>query len=946
MSRSRRISNATVRDYGWRNCLAVWIIVSAAYFFGAFDFLDRKLLDLRFSIAERSATENVVVVQIDAWSLKEIGGWPWSRRYIAMAIDNLSAAGATQIVVDIDFSSHSDYESDKSLADAIARAGNKVVLPIFQQRPSVDSDSTSILTSRPLGQFEKNATLGGINIFPSSDGMVRELAYHQIIEGQVYPTIATRMAEVDGARFYETNSFLLDYGIGLEAVPRLSMADVIRSRFDPAVVAGKQVLIGATAVSLGDQIAVPVHLVLPGSYLHVLGYESLAQNRDLQRLGFVPMLAVLLAFIFVAVIFLQNVSLMRGHLICGGFVALTFCGAVAIQKMAPIVVDVVPVFVAVVLTYYVTIYRQIDVQSMRLLFQSSDIRRQETMIQNLVENTTVGIISMDVNGKIETINKSAAAMFGDDRSAIVGANIDMVIRREDISEGKISDYLTYLPVTGTQEVIGHRKDESEFPAEITFSKVDVDDDIVMTAFINDITIRKTQEETLQYRASHDSLTGLLNRDAFSKELDKSIVDAAENGDEMSVFLLDLDRFKEVNDTLGHPTGDILLQLVAARLRNIATANAVLARFGGDEFAVLLRNVADINAVQEFAETVLRQVREPFDLDDISLEVGGSIGAAIFPAHGGLADDLIQRADIAMYAAKQQQTGYSIYSPEADANSVRNLTLTGDLRRAIENGDLEIVFQPKVLVSQREVYGVEVLSRWFRPGHGQISPDEFVTHAEQTGLIFPMTEWVLDQALEEATAWRLMGYDLNMAVNLSARLLQHSGVMPMVMSLLKKWEYPPDRLILEITENALVANPKEAMAMVERFAALGIRVSIDDFGTGYSSLAYLKTLKVQELKIDKSFVLNLTEDESDRKIVKAVIGLAHDLSLSVVAEGIETMEALAELNRFGCDIGQGYLFGRPMPGPEFVEWMKTGEWHANSLDTQDARPAEADNRDAS
>lgn len=925
-SATKRSEAAAYRKWWWIHAV-VWLILSIAYTVGILGFLDRKIQDLRFYVNDRPATGDVVVVEIDAWSLAEFNGWPWPRRHFGDAIDNLSAAGASRIFIDVDFSSNSEFQNDQRLADSIARSNADVVLPIYQQITSIPGDSAEVLTSRPLAQLEKNAALAATNILPSPDGLVREMTYHQLIDGDVFPMLATKLAETGGVHFYDRPKYRIDFGIDPDTLPRLSMADVVRARFDPAVVAGKQVLIGATAISLGDQLSVPLHLVLPGVYVHALGYESIVQERAMQLLGPIPTLSLTLVLVILVPLLTHGMSLLRGHVACTGVVSLIIGGSVVVEGYWPLIVDIAPMIAATVISYYVTIYRKFHAQAKRLFFQSSDIRRKETLIHNLVENSTVGIISMDVNGKIETINKSAAAMFGNDRSAIVGANIDTVIRREDFSEGKISDYLTYLPVTGTQEVIGHRKDASEFPAEITFSKVDVDDEVVMTAFINDITIRKHQEETLQYRATHDSLTGLFNRDAFSKELDEAIIDAAENGDELAVFLLDLDRFKEVNDTLGHPTGDMLLRLVAERLGEKASTHAVLARFGGDEFAILLNHANDVSLVEKLAETVLELVRQPFELDDINLEVGGSIGAAIFPAHGETAEDLIQRADIAMYAAKQKHTGYAIYSPESDANSVRNLTLTGDLRRAIETSELSLVFQPKIRVTDCQVTGVEVLSRWFRPDHGQIPPDEFVTHAEQTGLIFPMTEWVLDNALEEASAWRLLGYDLNLAVNLSARLLHHPAVMPMVLSLLGKWGYPPDRLTLEITENALVVNPKEAMTVVERFARLGICVSIDDFGTGYSSLAYLKSLKVQELKIDKSFVFNLTSDESDRKIVKSVIGLAHDLSLKVVAEGVETRDALAALDQLGCNVAQGYLFGRPMPAAEFVDWLKTGEWNA-------------------
>lgn len=926
MSKAPKQSDATNRRRGLWVYAAVWLIVCVAYTFGIFEFLDRKIQDIRFIANDRTATGDIVVVEIDAWSLTEFNGWPWPRRHFAEAIDNLSEAGAKRVLLDVDFSSYSEYESDQILAAAILRAKDKVVLPIFQQLTSSAGNSAEVLTSRPLSQFEENATLAGINIFPSPDGMVREMSYHQVIEGDVFPMLATEMAKEKGARFYRRNAYQIDYGINPATFPHLSMADVVRGRFDPSVVAGKQVIIGATAVSLGDQLGVPLHLVMPGVYVHALAYESLAQGRALQPFGIIETFGLLLILVVIVAASTQGLSLLRGHMACVGLVALIAASSVIVQDTVPLIIDIAPMIAAIVFTYYITIFRQINVQAMRLLFQSSDIRRKETMIHNLVENSTVGIIAMDVSGEIETINKSAAAMFGGRQDEIVGTNIDGLVSRNDLSEGKISDYLIHLPITGTQEVVGHREGHDDFLAEITFSKVDVEDDIVMTGFVNDITLRKQQEESLQYRATHDLLTGLLNRDAFSQEVDKRILEAGDSSGRVAVFLLDLDRFKEVNDTLGHRTGDKLLQLAASRFTEESPEQAVFARFGGDEFAVMLPQAENVEVVSEFAKTMLETIGAPYELDDLRLEVGGSIGATVFPEHGGSAEELIQRADIAMYVAKQEQTGYSIYAPEADVNSVQNLTLTGDLRHAIETSELDLVFQPKVNVSKRQVIGVEVLSRWIRPEHGPVSPDEFVSHAEQTGLIFPMTEWVMDKALEEVSAWRLMGIDLNVAINLSARLINNPAVLPAVVSLLEKWDYPPNRLTLEITENALVANPKAAMAAVERFSQMGIRVSIDDFGTGYSSLEYLKSLKVQELKIDKSFVLNLTEDQSDRTIVKSVIGLAHDLGLKVVAEGIESLEALDVLDQLSCDVGQGYLFARPMPAPDFIDWMKSAEWN--------------------
>ena len=428
--------------------------------------------------------------------------------------------------------------------------------------------------------------------------------------------------------------------------------------------------------------------------------------------------------------------------------------------------------------------------------------------------------------------------------------------------------------------------------------------------------REEVTQAFEYQAMHDSLTGLPNRAKFTETLTNALSEAARNDSRVAVFLLDLDRFKDINDTLGHAVGDILLQELANRLSHNIPKHAMLARFGGDEFALVLSDVLDADTAKTFASFVLSEIQHPFVVDDIILEVGGSIGISIFPEHGSSCDELLQHADIAMYAAKRDHLGYQLYSPEEDPHSVRTLTLTADLRRAIKLNELDLAFQPKVDVQTGEMVGAEVLARWRQPGQEHVCPDEFIPHAEQTGLIYPLTKWVLNAALERASEWRQAGRDIELAVNLSARLLHHSAILATVVSILRKWDYPPERLTLEITENAILIDPKHAMEMVAQFADLGIKVSIDDFGTGYSSLAYLKTLAAREVKIDKSFVLGMHENESDRTIVKSVIALAHDLGLTVVAEGIERMETWAILEAYGCDGGQGFHFGRPMAASSF------------------------------
>ena len=435
--------------------------------------------------------------------------------------------------------------------------------------------------------------------------------------------------------------------------------------------------------------------------------------------------------------------------------------------------------------------------------------------------------------------------------------------------------------------------------------------------------RSRREEVMQalaHQASHDPLTDLPNRTNFTKTLVDALATAKRTDSKLAVFLLDLDRFKEINDTLGHSVGDHLLIELANRLTGQMPQRATLARLGGDEFALLLTGVHSTAVVENFANFVLEEIRHPFMADGVILEVDASIGTAVFPEHGATPDELMQHADIAMYKAKSLNAGYLMYTPEDDPHSVQNLTLTGDLRRAIETNELTLVYQPKVTARDGKTVGVEVLTRWQRPGQGTVSPDDFIVHAEKSGLILPLTKWVLNAALEQGTKWRAAGRDLEVAVNLSAQLLHHVSIVPTVVAILRKWDYPANRLTLEITENAIMADPSHAMAMVAHFAELGVKVSIDDFGTGYSSLTYLKNLAAHELKIDKSFVLGMDESAPDRTIVKSVISLAHDLGLTVVAEGVETAKSLSILESFGCDVGQGYLFGKPMTVDKFEKWL--------------------------
>jgi diguanylate cyclase (GGDEF)-like protein len=423
-----------------------------------------------------------------------------------------------------------------------------------------------------------------------------------------------------------------------------------------------------------------------------------------------------------------------------------------------------------------------------------------------------------------------------------------------------------------------------------------------------------------YQARHDSLTGLPNRNAFYEAVDAAIADALDGGPRTAAMIIDLDRFKEVNDTLGHHSGDQLLCQAAERLREALRDSDLLARLGGDEFAVLLPTVESVDQATQVADRIRAALEQPFDIQDISVHVGASVGIAIAPDHGHTAEDLLQRADVAMYLAKDSAATHEVYEPATDPYSASKLSMVAELRRALAERQLEVHYQPKATLSNGEVDGVEALVRWNHPVRGLIPPNDFIPLAEHTGLITRLTVYVLDAALRQCAEWRGIGLDLAVAVNLSARNIADADLPDTVAQLLAEHKVDPSRLVLELTESSLMADPPRAKDVLARLNEMGVGLAIDDFGTGYSSLTYLSELPVTELKIDRSFIMSMATSDGDAFIVRATIDLGRNLGLRVVAEGVETESVWNRLNELGCDVGQGYYLSRPVPATDLTRWL--------------------------
>ena len=430
---------------------------------------------------------------------------------------------------------------------------------------------------------------------------------------------------------------------------------------------------------------------------------------------------------------------------------------------------------------------------------------------------------------------------------------------------------------------------------------------------------QTELKRNEYQASHDPLTDLANRARLDEETTIALREAEHSGAHVAVLLIDLDRFKDVNDVLGHGFGDVVLQEVARRLVRVA-GDATIARLGGDEFAVLLSSVPGSTAALAVADRLLGVFRDPFTLDTLPVELEASIGIAISPDHGTDAAALLQRADIAMYVAKRAHSGAELFSVEHDGNSRSRLTMLGDLRRAIENDELRLYYQPQLELRTGKIRSFEALLRWEHPVRGVIAPNEFLPLAEHTALMRPLTHRVLELAARQTREWRAVGVEVPISVNLSAANLHDVTLPGFVVDVLAEEQLPSDAFNFEITESTIMHDSVRAIEVVRRLRGLGARISIDDFGTGYSSFSYLQQLSVDEIKVDMSFVLGMVDNPDDATIVRTTIALGHSLRLEVVAEGVETSEALIMLREMGCDLAQGYWLSRPLPGAEALEWL--------------------------
>lgn len=554
-----------------------------------------------------------------------------------------------------------------------------------------------------------------------------------------------------------------------------------------------------------------------------------------------------------------------------------------------------------------------------------ELTEREEFLRTIMDTTVDGLITINEMGIIETANPAAEKIFGYGPGGLAGASISNLIpdtrgRRQSDSSVLLKSLEADLEAHEYgREVSGLRKDGGNFPLEISLSDFKLRDRLHYIAVVRDITERKKAEDKLKFLATRDPLTHLPNRYLFSERLKEATIAADKLGARAAVLFIDLDNFKNINDAMGHAAGDVVLQLAGKRLESCVRGKDMVARLSGDEFTVILEGLSEDGEVEAVATRMLRALSQPFHVDGKELYSSGSIGVIVYPDNCDSVDDLLKNVYTASHHAKKQgRNNFQFYSSTLSANALRRMSIEHGLRHALENEEFHLAYQPKVDLSTGRIVGAEALARWTNPELGPVSPNEFVPVSEETGLIVVIGDWILETACRQAKEWIDAGLsDVSVAVNLSARQFRQEVLAERVKEVLETTGLPSTNLDLELTESMLVENAEETVRVLQELKSLGVSLSIDDFGTGYSSLSYLTKFPLDALKVDRSFVTGLPDNPDAVTMAKAIVNMAQNLGLKVIAEGVETERQSTFLHALGSDIGQGYLFSRPVPYDEFV-----------------------------
>ncbi|MDP4547807.1 EAL domain-containing protein [Marinobacter sp. MDS2] len=880
--------------------------------------LERPEAGLRDRIISHLVKEqpsNLLILEIDSASIEAIGQWPWPRSVHARAINQLENAGIRSLMIDVDFSSPSSIGGDRELEQAIQSISKDIptYLPVFVQRRS--QAESALMIRRPITALADSVELVSVNMHPSSDGLVRYLSVGFRWPDEFYRGAWSALAEQSDSGTW------VDYTISPQSFRYVRFIDLLQGRVPDEVLRGRDVLIGATAIELGDTLATPIHQVLPGVVIQALGAQTL-RNGGLYSPSPLVGFVILALVLFVAAVVFSRCHWRQGLLMLGVAIGVWSGVFVWAYLEAQLLLDVFKPILLSALVYVAVNLARLDAVTLERLWLQISLSDNEALLNRIVATTNDYILCVDRSGRITKANQAIQTLCELSESDMEGASLEAIMpdARHGVMELPDEPFDTYLVTQG-----GHH-----IPAQATVSRVATSGDAIFTVVLRDLRERVERERELEYRASYDALTGLLNRSAFFDRVNETL----QNHSAGCLVCLDIDYFRDVNDTYGHAAGDTLLAAIAGRITQFVGTLGCCARIGGDGFALWLPGLRYSAGGSEFCGSLLEHLERPLALagvDGPSVEVSATVGAADYQGKKSTADKaanecsatpaeiMLRQAADAMRLGKQEGVAVRCYNQNDQQAALRRLELVPAIRTHIQNNAFNLVYQPKLELNTLTPVGCEALLRWPDSANEYISVAQLIEVAENSRQIVPLTRWVVETLLSQESEWERLGRPRHLALNLSPRLFQDRVFFDGLKDLLRSSSGYFD-IECEITETALLDNEGLAREMVSELIDSGASIAIDDFGTGYSSLAYLQSLRASVLKIDKSFVSYIQEFPNNQVIVRSTINMAHDLGMTVVAEGVETADDERFLHASGCDLVQGYLYGKPMALADFDRWL--------------------------
>ncbi|MEM8796286.1 MAG: EAL domain-containing protein [Pseudomonadota bacterium] len=908
----------------------------ALFLQGVLDPLDKWLRDLRFAYDDRTPSGDIVLVDIDAASIDHMGSWPWKRRAYGKILDRLMELGAAEVAFDVDFSSPSSEEEDRLFAEALDRAGGGTILAVFNQ--FARAGESDIHVNQPIPLLLDNAWPGVVNVTADWDALIRTSLLGAEIGGEPAQSIAALLAGYSGEA---DGSFIIDYGIRIDEIDRISVHDLLSGTLEANRVKDRKVLVGAYAAELRDFFPAPRFGMVSGHMIQAAAAETLIQNRALVPSGF----EVAVGLVFLAVVAGLLIQALPGWIWVIGFCTLTIsameASAIFMQVENAFSLQTSAFHLSLLGMGFAAIVQEIDLG--KLLLRRSETRADntQTILDRVISDNFDGIVIINDNGTIHTANDVAHTLLHRISSAprsfpetLSGLRLDCVVPSsfnpviEAVDKAAKRDNEDFSKPLILDQIFGS---EGRLVLEyiVTPSILDggIDDegrslpDRVFTCIsFRDITARTLAEEQTAYLARFDPITGLPNLNNFSEHVDaylKAHEGACANA---AISVLSINEFQDIQDALGPQSADAILELVADRIRSDIDGQAFLATLGQGKFLFFssrLQAQADVEALTSF---IVAHMAEPYHHGGQAAVTTASAGIVFLNGSACGADPWLRRAKVALNRAREQ-TGNTVCVFEASMERVietrRNLEL--DLWKALEDDEFLVYYQPQMRLSDGELMGAEALVRWKHPEHGFVSPAEFIPIAEQSNLIVYLGRLVLKKACMEAAMWPK---PLKIAVNLSPRQFVEGNLKEAVATALERSELDPERLDLEVTEGIFIEEGEGVLDIMQHLRARRIGLALDDFGTGYSSLSYLHRFPLNKVKIDQVFLRGMTESEQSLAIIRSVAVLARDLGMETVVEGIESKEHEVLAKLAGCTYGQGYFYGKPQTSDDLISMMTT------------------------